>query len=254
MANENGILAVRPVYRINNRAENLAFFVGILGMKVLLEEGAMVELGGNKSARLTRLLLEESPADDGFRAVQGRKRHAVTLLKTDKQEMNQLLMHAKAVQPDVLKDIYDAGFEAISPEGDHFIVYAEGCAFEKRALTEIAEALTEEVPTLSDFEVTTVSLNVRHLPEATAVAHALGCELNGYHALTLGGVEILFNEKKSGDLASKETWDIESFDVLVTDAFDLSALAAAFDGAYLDAGEKVLSADTPLGLGFWFEK
>ena len=50
----NGFL---PVYRVLNREENLDFFRDVLGLKVLLEEGAMVFLGGHESKK--RRLLRE---------------------------------------------------------------------------------------------------------------------------------------------------------------------------------------------------
>lgn len=65
----NHITAFQPVYRVLHREENLDFYRGVLGFKVLEEEGAMVWLGGHE-AKKDRFQLEESP---GFRPVEGLK-------------------------------------------------------------------------------------------------------------------------------------------------------------------------------------
>nr|WP_243459928.1 CppA N-terminal domain-containing protein [Lactococcus cremoris] len=65
----NHITAFQPVYRVLHREENLDFYRGVLGFKVLVEEGAMVWLGGHE-AKKDRFQLEESP---GFHPVEGLK-------------------------------------------------------------------------------------------------------------------------------------------------------------------------------------
>ncbi len=47
----NHITAFQPVYRVLNREENLDFYREVLGFKVLVEEGAMVWLGGHEAKK-----------------------------------------------------------------------------------------------------------------------------------------------------------------------------------------------------------
>ncbi|MFG7388001.1 CppA N-terminal domain-containing protein [Lactococcus lactis] len=48
----NHITAFQPVYRVLNREENLDFYREVLGFKVLVEEGAMVWLGGHEAKKI----------------------------------------------------------------------------------------------------------------------------------------------------------------------------------------------------------
>lgn len=84
----NHITAFQPVYRVLNREENLDFYREVLGFKVLVEEGAMVWLGGHE-AKKDRFQLEESP---GFRPVEGLKKHGQTVIKANSSEIEQLIV------------------------------------------------------------------------------------------------------------------------------------------------------------------
>ena len=56
----NKISSISPVLKTNNRNVNQEFFEKVLGMKTLLEDGALLSLGDQ--SKTDRLYLEESPS------------------------------------------------------------------------------------------------------------------------------------------------------------------------------------------------
>ena len=114
----NHITAFQPVYRVLHREENLDFYRGVLGFKVLVEEGAMVWLGGHE-AKKDRFQLEESP---GFHPVEGLKKHGQTVIKANSSEIEQLIVR----NLDKIAKIYQGknglAFTALSSEAGLFLV------------------------------------------------------------------------------------------------------------------------------------
>ncbi|MDU0399311.1 hypothetical protein LMG8526HA_00146 [Lactococcus lactis] len=85
----NHITAFIPVYRVLNREENLDFYREVLGFKVLVEEGAMVWLGGHEAKKIAVSIVQRSP---GFRPVEGLKKHGQTVIKANSSEIEQLIV------------------------------------------------------------------------------------------------------------------------------------------------------------------
>ena len=56
----NQIVRVIPVLKVNNRNVNQRFYEETLGMKVLVEEGALLSLGD--ASKVEKIVLEESPS------------------------------------------------------------------------------------------------------------------------------------------------------------------------------------------------
>ncbi|MCU5753272.1 CppA N-terminal domain-containing protein [Lactococcus lactis] len=112
----NHITAFQPVYRVLNREENLDFYREVLGFKVLVEEGAMVWLGGHE-AKKDRFQLEESP---GFRPVEGLKKHGQTVIKANSSEIEQLIVRNLDKISKVYKGKNGFAFSALSPESELF--------------------------------------------------------------------------------------------------------------------------------------
>ena len=85
MITNQQLIKTVPVLKINNRRLNLEFYCYTLGMKNLLEEGAIVSLGDQTNSE--KLVLEESPSMRS-RKVEGPKKLAqITLKVVNPQEI-----------------------------------------------------------------------------------------------------------------------------------------------------------------------
>ena len=82
------IIKTVPVLKVNNRRLNLEFYCRTLGMKNLLEEGAIVSLGDQTKSE--KLVIEESPSMR-TRKVEGPKKIAqITLKVADPKEIEEV--------------------------------------------------------------------------------------------------------------------------------------------------------------------
>ncbi|MDR2977053.1 MAG: CppA family protein [Streptococcaceae bacterium] len=224
---------ILPVYRINNREINLNFFKNVLGMKVHLEEGAMVELGGHQNQE-ARVLLEESPAKVKYASAGSVKKHARTVIFANADEVNKLSRNN--ISNKKVEFLGNEGFSALSPEGDEFWLIASDF-FQK------CDSLNTG---LSDFLVSELKLNVASLTTARRDFEIFN-EISTVFKLT-------FNEQVPNAL--QNTWDIEAILVQLPESSDLKELYDRFSGyePYLDKEQKLLSVYLPEGLEIWFEK
>jgi len=236
------ITGLVPVYRVNNREENLRFFRECLGLTVVLEEAAMVALAGTNDQhkeQAAKILLEESPREDGFHAVTGLKRHARTVIKADAAEIKALMARNLEWDSRLLKGAAGYAFEALSPERDLFLVYA-GDDFEE--LTECSKwdlsvelTADENFQGLTEIAITEIDLNEAEMP-----------------SWALPGVTFIAADGE--ELSASDTWDIEALDVHLAANVDLQALSADFAEPYLDSKKQLLSVKDSSGLELWFEK
>jgi hypothetical protein len=226
---------ILPIYRINNRELNLNFFEKTLGMKVLLEEGAMVELGGNH-AREVRFLLEESPAEGGISAAGPVKKHGRTILLANASEVESLFQAnpgCKAVE-------YEGttGFSAFSPEGDEFWLIESELFNDNHA----------DEPGLSDFHVAELTLNVASTGTAQKDLEIFSeLEAQAKFALT-------FSEQAPSKF--EDAWDVEALLIHLSEDVDFEKLRGKFAAftSYLDVKNQLLSVTMPEGIEIWFEK
>ncbi|MBB5887272.1 CppA N-terminal domain-containing protein [Lactovum miscens] len=231
------VLEIKPVYRVNNREENLNFFRNVLGMKVILEEGTMVELGAFKSKK-THILLEESPGEEGNSASGKIKKHKITVLRANVHEIVELIERNK----DAVKEFTDseAGFETISPEGDVFWLLPSH---------PYEEIKTDAFVGLSDFEVSELTINVTD-------------ELLAYQSFApllaiVGGENTLINFNEEAPEKLENTWDLEALEVTMSKETNFSALKEGFSSfsPYMDSEERLLNVSLPdQGLELWFKK
>ena len=85
----NQIVRVIPVLKVNNRNVNQRFYEETLGMKVLVEEGALLSLGD--ASKVEKIVLEESPSMRS-RKVEGPKKLGRIVVKVAQaQEIDYLL-------------------------------------------------------------------------------------------------------------------------------------------------------------------
>ncbi|MFZ1251725.1 MAG: CppA N-terminal domain-containing protein, partial [Streptococcus suis] len=124
--------AIVPVVRINNRKLNQEFLERDLGMKTILEEGAFAEFSGHAGVE-TKLVLVESPSMR-TRAVNGTKKLNKIIIKVDKAEEIEALLAAGTQYSKLYQGKNGFGFEAVSPEGDTFLLHAEASAEELKTI------------------------------------------------------------------------------------------------------------------------
>lgn len=253
----NHITAFQPVYRILHREDNLDFFRDVFGLKVLCEEGAMVELGGHK-AKEVRLQVEESP---GFRSVRGLKKHGRTIIKANGVEIEQLLVR----QLDKISRVFQAknglAFEAISPENGIFLITPD-LLTDLSALTEISKSDLALEKTdfigLSDCEIIAMDLNVVDDEVIKIYENIFGLEKTG-GIFTFPVVTLQLKVEESEDLAASthEVLDLEILVFKIDKNFDLLAFANQFSEkhqTYLDASAKTFSLEVPNHAELWFVK
>lgn len=252
------IVAFQPVYRVLHREENLDFFRDVLGLKVLMEEGAMVWLGGHE-AKCDRFQLEESP---DFRSVSGLKKHARTIIKTAKSEIEQLLVR----QLDKIAKVYTSeqgyAFEAISPENDVFLLVPNELT-ELSAQSEVGKETlnitkNSEFKGLSDFEISEIDLNVADKSVIEFYESVFDVQSDqGVFDLPFVKLNLHIAEGEDLMAPTDETLDLEFLVFMIAKTFDLEKFSSRFeaaDGTYIDAGAKTFSIEVPDHVELWFVK
>lgn len=130
----NKISSISPVLKTNNRNVNQEFFEKVLGMKTLLEDGALLSLGDQ--SKTDRLYLEESPSMR-TRKVEGPKRLACLKIRvTNPQEIEWLL--ARGHQVDRLVTILRPFLVEPAPE----LLWLPQATSNKRQMNPIPKALS----------------------------------------------------------------------------------------------------------------
>jgi catechol 2,3-dioxygenase-like lactoylglutathione lyase family enzyme len=252
----SNITAFQPVYRVLHREENLDFFRDVLGFKVLVEEGAMVFLGGHTS-KVDRLQLEESP---GFRSVEGTKKHTRTVIQADSSEIEQLLARDLTKISKIYQGKTGFAFEAISPENDVYLLTSDALT-DLSALTELEKSTfsaekNENFKGLSDFAITALKLTVSSTETIEYYERVFGLKaVDGVFKFPF--VSLKINVETLENVETDEVLDLEFLIFMIDKAFDLRNFAEEFsdeDGVYLDGGAKTLSLEAPENIELWFVK
>lgn len=254
----NSIVGIQPIYRVLDREENLNFFRDVLGMKVLNEENAQVFIGGHQ-AKLSRFQLEESP---GVRAVQGLKKHARTIIKTDLSELEQLLADNLEKVSKIYQGEKGYAFEAISPENDLFLVTSEDLDHLKEIKKDdVKLSKHPDFKGLSDFEITDLELNVSDSKTMDFLCKVF-CAPSKEAYLNLPVANLKFNNvsgEAHADLnaAAEKTLDLEIIAFKMNQSFDLSGFVEKnedLEGIYLDSSHKTAAIIIPNQLEIWLMK
>lgn len=243
------IISILPVYRVEDREKSLEFFCQTLGMKILLEDGPLVYLGGHEKEE-ARLILEESPTRNGYSEAGKIKRHEQATIFAKASEIEQLLSnHFDNVSAFPTAE-NSFGFEVISPDRDAFRILPEGHQTIEGLVQRTDLSFKEEKESqLSDFSIGQISFN---FPEDGDL----------YKSLDILKAQDFswpkFSVTYTGTQAPNEskTWDLEALKFQLSNDVDFLSLRDKFSDfdSYLDARERVLMVELSEGIELWFEK
>lgn len=207
-----------PILKVNNREHNLTFYRGTLGFKVTYEENAFADLGGAESSK-TRLTLEESPSMR-TRKVEGKKKLAQVSVFVPKADEIETLL-ARGVDYDRLyRGANGWAFEAVSPEGDRFLLHSETEADSLEVVSETPN-FTEKVADftyLSDFKIDKVTINVSPFSQQQAFYQDLFEDASILEFQTVEGADL--------SLPNDVTWDLSGFNLDLPEGTSLLDLAS----------------------------
>lgn len=244
MITNQQLIKTVPVLKINNRRLNLEFYCHTLGMKNLLEEGAIVSLGDQTNSE--KLILEESPSMRS-RKVEGPKKLAqITLKVLSPQEIEALLARSEEVY-ELYRGEKGYAFKAISPEGDIFLVHAEDDPQTLLKLSELPSfQAQDDFVGLSQFDVEEILLHVPNKVMAQSYYQRFGANL-----------PIGFQEEEGQDLLVENTatWDLSMIKFSLEN-FDADSLSSLFEDRvlFVPKSKKFLIATDDSQIDLWFEK
>ena len=113
-----------PIFRVNNRQENIDFYQNTLGFKLLTEENALAVFT-DWSERNSLFVIEESPAYR-CRAVEGPKKiNKVVIKVSNPLEIEYLLARDDHQAKAIFQGEKGYAFETISPENGLILMHAE---------------------------------------------------------------------------------------------------------------------------------
>lgn len=244
------VIFKHPVLRVNNRDENIDFYRKTLGLRLVSEENAIAIFSAWNNPQAS-FIIEESPAMR-TRAVEGAKKlNHITIKASSSSEIEALLGNG-AVAKTIFKGKNGYAFEAISPEGDAFLIHAED---DKSSLTEVVDVDFSEqidVKGLSDFSYDSITFNVPDIEQSQSFYQLL---LDGFFP-----VDLNFLPAQGEDLRVEPnvTWDLEILEYQVPNHYDLSELKTTLEAkgqsVYLDKKETVLVLSDPSRIEVWFSK
>ena len=140
------------------------------------------------------------------------------------------------------------GFEAVSPEGDTFLVHGEASQAD---LVEILPPVAFEAA--EDFQGLTESVVEEIIIRTPQVAVSQAF----YQGLLPDQSILTFEEAEGADLltAAEEVWDLDSLRFAVAGDFDWTGLEEKLPAGYFkDKKEQFIQTVDPSGIELWFEK
>lgn len=235
-----------PVLRINNRFVNQEFLEKTIGLKTHLEEGAFAEFTGHGSGDV-RLVLQESPSMR-TRAVKGLKKLKKLVLKVANPREVEGILARGGQFTKLYKGKLGYGFEAVSPEGDCFLIHGESSQADLvETLPPVAFVAPEDFTGLTEFVVEEIVIRTPQV----AVSQAF------YQTVLPNQSVLVFEEAEGADLltATEEVWDLDSLRVAVEVDYNWADLEDRLPTGYFkDKKDRFIQTVDPSGIELWFEK
>ncbi|AXQ77956.1 peptidase [Streptococcus chenjunshii] len=237
--------------RVDNRDQNIAFYQQTLGLRLLGEENTVAFFSAWNKQDQT-LIIEESPAPD-TRAVRGRKKLGKIVIKAEKASDIADLLAGGAAANKIYKGKNGYAFEALSPQGDLFLLHAED------SLADLKESAP---PAFLDKNPDFQGLTAFHFEQLILNVADPSLSQAFYHDQLLESfpLKIAFTAAKGADLDidPSKTWDIEYLEIAVRPDYDLAKLKKQLENrgqtVYLDKKEKLLVVSDPSQIEVWFSK
>ena len=238
--------AVVPVLRINNRSVNQAFLEDNLGMKTKLEDGPFAEFAGHQDSEI-RLVLQESPGNR-TRAVKGLKKLNKIVVKVEQASDIEALLARGTVFTKLYKGKAGFGFEALSPEGDSFLLHAEQSIEDLTAILPPVHFTGQaDFSGLTAFAVEAVWINSPQASVSQDFYEAILPEQDFLRFVGAEGEDLLTPAEK--------VWDLDSLRFPVEQDFDWANLESHLEGHFFkDKKETFIQTVDPSGIELWFEK
>lgn len=235
-----------PVLRVNNRGINQAFLEDQLGMKVRLEDGPFADYGDSTSSA-TKLVIMESPGNR-TRAVKGPKKLNKIVIKIEEACEIEALLARGTVFTKLYKGKNGYGFEALSPEGDTFLLHAEQAVEELTAILPPVNFIGQaDFSGLTVFAVESVWINTPHASVSQ----------DFYEAILPNQAFLRFVEAEGEDLVTpaEQVWDLDSLRFPIEQDFEWENLESHLEGPFFkDKKETFIQTVDPSGIELWFEK
>ena len=153
-----------PIFRVNNRQENIDFYQNTLGFKLLTEENALAVFT-DWTDRNSLFVIEESPAYR-CRAVEGPKKiNKVVIKVSNPLEIEYLLARDDHQAKAIFQGEKGYAFETISPENGLILMHAEDDLSTLKTVEYADVEEKEDFKGVSDF---TVDLRALRVPGKTA--------------------------------------------------------------------------------------
>lgn len=239
-----------PILKVNNRAQNLAFYETNLGLKVWQEENAFADLGGHASSTIA-LTLEESPSMR-TRHVNGPYKLAQLVYRVGHPDEIEALLANGASYDNLYRGCKGWAFSSRSPEGHEILLHSEAQLSDLNLVKESPQfnQVANDFQGLSDLTLTEIVIRT---PEREASEHF-------YLDLFDSALPLRFISDQGADLQvdSSETWDLAGFDVLVSKEFPMIDLRVNLEShgkeVFLDKKEHLLAFSDLNGLAVSFNR
>ncbi len=208
-----------PIFRVNNRQENIDFYQNTLGFKLLTEENALAVFT-DWTDRNSLFVIEESPAYR-CRAVEGPKKiNKVVIKVSDPLEIDYLLARDDHQAKAIFQGEKGYAFETISPENGLILMHAEDDLSTLKTVEYADVEEKEDFKGVSDFTVESLTLNVVDTAD--------------------------------------QTWDLEILEFKVAEDYDLVALHDKLEkeqfSSYLDNKGNLLALTDMSNIEVWLTK
>lgn len=235
-----------PVLRVNNRGINQAFLENQLGMKTKLEDGPFADFG-DRTSLATKLVLMESPGNR-TRSVKGLKKLNKLVIKVEHASEIEVLLARGTVFTKLYKGKSGFGFEAISPEGDTFLLHAEQAIEDLTAILPPVHFTGQaDFSGLTAFTVESVWINSPQVSVSQDFYEAILPEQDFLHFVGAEGEDLL--------TPADQVWDLDSLRFPVEQNFDWANLESHLEDPFFkDKKETFIQTVDPSGIELWFEK